>query len=478
MSITATFYTFSKRKNSTGRPSGGTSKNIYLKDPTSVLNPQIYLETSNPSSFNYCYIPTFDRYYFISDWVSDHGMWQANCNVDVLASWKNSINSSVQYVVRSGSRSNTYVVDNAYPMTSEFTHSTTTLSTKPFGNSGNIRYVLGVTNSDTTSNTKIGAATYYHLTESQINGIISKLLTENYFGLGAVEALAGITPAVIKTILSPIEYIGECYVLPYNILANQVALGAPFKCGWWTIPNLSATYPILDGSFSNKAVKIWEQTNIVLPSHPDNTHGFYTNLPPYTKHTLYAGAFGTVQLDPAYIANSASITLSVEADFKGWCRLLVRTDSSHGDSVFTLAQCNVSIPISLSQAKNNLFSGMANIVQNGANLELGIAEGNMPKMIGSAAGVGNAITTMFPSFEGKGAGASIAALTRDWFIESSFSRLTESASGIFGSPLMESVELSTLTGFCQVQEPQIDFACYDSEHDQIAQFMSNGFYLE
>ena len=95
MAITATFYTFSKRKNSTGRPSGGSSNNIYIKDPSSVLNPQIMLETSNPTAYNYCYIPTFDRYYFISDWISDHGMWQANCVVDVLASWKNSINSSV-----------------------------------------------------------------------------------------------------------------------------------------------------------------------------------------------------------------------------------------------------------------------------------------------------------------------------------------------------------------------------------------------
>lgn len=478
MSITATFYTFSKRKNSTARPSGGSSKNIYIKDPSSVLSPQILLETSNPTAYNYCYIPTFDRYYFISDWVSDHGMWQANCVVDVLASWKNSINSSVQYVVRSGSKSNTYVVDNAYPMTSEFTHQTTSISSKPFGNSGESRYILGATNCDTSGGTKIGGATYYHLTEAQMTSIISTLLSGDYFGIGATEAAFGITPALVKTIMSPIEYIGECYLLPYNILENQIALAAPFKCGWWSIPNLSASYPIMDSSFGNKAVKIWEQTNIVLPSHPDNTHGFYTNLPPYTKHTLYAGPFGTVQLDPAYIANSASITLLVEADFKGWCRLLVRTDSSHGDSVFTLAQCNVSTPISLSQAKNNIFTGMANIVQNGANLGISTSEGNISGIIGSAAGVGNAITTMFPSFEGKGAGASIAALTRDWFIESSFSRLTESASGIFGSPLMESIELSELSGFCQIQEPQIDFACYSSEHDEIAQFMSNGFYLE
>lgn len=478
MSITATFYTFSKRKNSTARPSGGTSKNIYIKDPSSVLSPQILLETTNPTAYNYCYISTFDRYYFISDWVSDHGMWQANCSVDVLASWKNSINSSVQYVVRSASKSNTYVVDNAYPMTSEFTHQTTTISSKPFGNSGANRYVLGVTNCDTTAGTKIGGATYYHINESQMNNIISKLLTEDYFGLGPVEALAGITPAVIKTILSPVEYIGECFILPYNILANQVTLAAPFKCGWWTIPNLASSYQILDSSFSNKAVEIWSESSIVLPSHPDNTHGFYTNLSPYTKHTLYAGPFGTVQLDPAYIANSASITLSVEADFKGWCRLLVKTDSSHGNAVFTLAQCNVATNISLSQAKNNLFGGMAGVVQNGANLGLSAAESNIPGIIGSAAGVGNAITTMFPSFEGKGSGASIASLTRDWFIESSFSNLTESASGIFGSPLMESIELSELSGYCQVQEPQVDFSCYSSEHDEISQYMSNGFYLE
>ena len=87
MSITATFFTHSKKLNSMKLPTGGTNISIVIKDPSSVLNPSIILDRSNPTSFNSVRIPTFNRYYWITDWVSDHGMWIANCSVDVLNSW-------------------------------------------------------------------------------------------------------------------------------------------------------------------------------------------------------------------------------------------------------------------------------------------------------------------------------------------------------------------------------------------------------
>ena len=119
MSFTATFYTFSKRINSTKQPSGGTSYSIILKAPSGVLNPNIQLDIGqdgNPSSYTYCYIAEFARYYWVSHWRWDNRLWTAECKVDSMSSWKNSIGSSTEYVIRAASARNPAIMDGLYPV--------------------------------------------------------------------------------------------------------------------------------------------------------------------------------------------------------------------------------------------------------------------------------------------------------------------------------------------------------------------------
>ena len=63
-----------------------------LKDETSVINPVVLMEIDNPSGYNYAYIPDFNRYYFIDDFISVRtGLWQISMSVDVLQSFKDEI---------------------------------------------------------------------------------------------------------------------------------------------------------------------------------------------------------------------------------------------------------------------------------------------------------------------------------------------------------------------------------------------------
>ena len=68
-----------------------------LRAETSVSDPEILLEyNGNLSGYNYCYIPDFDRYYYITDIISvRNNLWMVKCHVDVLMSFKQSILSSV-----------------------------------------------------------------------------------------------------------------------------------------------------------------------------------------------------------------------------------------------------------------------------------------------------------------------------------------------------------------------------------------------
>ena len=66
-----------------------------LRNESNVVNPTIIVNTDNPTIYNYAFIPAFNRYYFITDYISIRtGIWQLNLKSDVLMSFKDSILAS------------------------------------------------------------------------------------------------------------------------------------------------------------------------------------------------------------------------------------------------------------------------------------------------------------------------------------------------------------------------------------------------
>ena len=59
---------FSKKRNSTKIPTGGTEVDVYLKESTSILNP-VFITKTIPDTANYIYCGDFGRYYFVTDIV-------------------------------------------------------------------------------------------------------------------------------------------------------------------------------------------------------------------------------------------------------------------------------------------------------------------------------------------------------------------------------------------------------------------------
>lgn len=63
-----------------------------LRGESSVINPSFQIQYGNPTSFNYCYIPLFGRYYFINNITSvRNNIWRIDCEVDVLMSFRTQI---------------------------------------------------------------------------------------------------------------------------------------------------------------------------------------------------------------------------------------------------------------------------------------------------------------------------------------------------------------------------------------------------
>ena len=86
----------SKRRNSTLRPSLSDTRNVKIKDDTSIDRP-VFILTGN--DFNYNYAKWNDHYYFIDDIKSIHNnLIEVSCILDVLATYKDYILNSTQYV--------------------------------------------------------------------------------------------------------------------------------------------------------------------------------------------------------------------------------------------------------------------------------------------------------------------------------------------------------------------------------------------
>lgn len=495
MSITATFYTFSKRKNSTAVPTGGTSKSITLKDPVSVLSPQILLEISNPTSYNYCYIPTFGRYYFISDWVSDHGMWQANCSVDVLATYRSTILSSYQYVTRSATRKNSNIIDSKYPMTKQC-QVVTDRQSSPFdavdANLGDLpTYVLGLINNTDQDATKIQGIQYLQLTRGQARKILRMILNQDYFGLGSTEAMFGITPAVIKTILNPSQYISESYILPFRREGNDCAFpktivssgDSNIGLGWWSVPvsGLGTVYSI--SGADNSARTVTKNVQFTIGAHPQTaSHGDYTNKSPFSQFTLFAGPFGEIPLDINLTGTTdLGIYCRVITDFKGNSTLWVKALNHSSDfddelnQILGKRKTNVAVDMPMVVGKTNAVGAVTSMtgIATGAALSGGAS---LPL---SSGGIIDAASSLMPRFYSTGSASSDAFIREPWYLQSEYHLLSAdtSAVNIIGSPFMDTIQLNELNGYTECDNVWLEIACYDNEYDQIINYMRNGFYI-
>lgn len=84
----------------------------YLRDGSNLIAPEIQIEYNNPSGFNYCYIPAFNRYYYIKDIIIDNNnLMTLTLNVDVLMSFKDQLLKLSGLVLRQEYVFNEYLDD-------------------------------------------------------------------------------------------------------------------------------------------------------------------------------------------------------------------------------------------------------------------------------------------------------------------------------------------------------------------------------
>lgn len=465
----AIFYQFAKRTNSTKLPSGGQEFGIDLKAPCNIIDPEIKIATqSDPTGYNYCYLPTFSRYYWVKNWTYSDGLWKASLTVDTLASYRDQIGYSTEYVVRSSAKYNGTISDGLYPATAEV-RSVTSAFQGGFSEtiSGGF-FVIGFIAKAANS---IGAITYVVMTPGNAKKLSAKLLTDvSYLSIDNAE----ISDSLTKVLFNPYQYIVSCNYFPFDVaeLTAHLPLVSKVDVGWWSI---DVPCWIL-GADNNNLTK---SVNVGIPKHPQAaSRGGYCNASPYTDYTIFLQPFGVIPLDASKLWGASTLSIQYVVDlFTGESILRILTNTNQ--LVYeTTAKLGVSIQ--LSNIAFDIPSGSGGLLQTGIAAAFGGLQAAFSG--GSISDVGNGILNAAQATNAdvasKGATGSTIAFDTVPYIVARFKILVDDNNEHHGRPLCQRVQLFSIPGFIMVDDPDITLPATATEIDSVKSYMKNGFFLE
>lgn len=459
MAFQVNLYEFSKRTNSTLRPSGsGLSISCEAHEPVDIMAPTMLFAGTLMQFYNYMYVAEWERYYWIDDWTYEKGFWRASCSIDPLASWRNSIGAMTEYVLRSADEYNGSIVDTTYPLTAETQTIRTDMPGWSVEATATGTYVVGIVGGN-------GLVEYYVISNLANFGayMFGDTLWNNVIADDPGRQEGGYA-SFMKAQFNPLQYVVSCMWFPFNIphsdTGTEIKFGY-FGCGYYG-------YKINRNSF------ILFSGRIDPPYHPQDSRGHYLNVAPYTRLRLSALPWGEVDLDTTKFQGPIYLEACVDP-VTGSTKLYV---SNYEDIILTLVG-QIGVPEQLSQVlKDNLAT-----VTGGLSAVAGLASmftGNVVGGIASAAsGIGSALAAQYPDVSTTGTnGARIAVCPTNIWLTSTFQYIVGEDRPNHGRPLCERRKLSELPGYLMISDPDVKIPATKDEINKIKEFMVNGFFYE
>ena len=439
-------YSFNKRNNSTKIPSGGVKVSGQIKEPSSLITPSISFGGVEPE-YNYAHIPRFGRYYWIREWTFAGGLWMASMEVDVLASWKSYIGSSTQFVVRSSAAYDGDVIDSMYPATNTASTAQTTAE-NPF-NPGLPTYVVGIIGKGGLNG---GAVSYYAMNEAEFRGLGNYLLGDvSWVGSDFGE----FTADFIKQDFNPFQYVVSVNAVPYNCRSG---LTSSVLFGWWDLgfsAGLAKTVDYIEFSLS-------------VPKHPQRGRGTYLNGPPYSSYTLQVPPFGSIPLDGNVLSGANSIKCGIRCDIAA-NRLQLEVYA--GSYLLHIASADFGAPLQIAQ----VGTSKAEMIGGAASIAASIFTGDVA---GAISGGVDALKSLFPQSQTKGANGSLAPYWLAPTLSAKFMEVTSEDNSNIGRPYYKPAKLSSLPGFIMTREADIAAPATAEEITKIENELNGGIFYE
>lgn len=446
---------FSKRKNSTKQPAGGTEIDVVLKEDCSKEQPSFILSSPIP---DYCYCEAFGHYYFVTDIVNlTAGLCEMKCSPDYMATYKSNIAATTAFVLYDGS-SNTEVPDNRLT-----TKTTATISK----NQGSFFSNFSLTGTVSVTVTGMERARTYAIPINQVHNLIPDAETQIRSMFPSTED-TDINKTFFKVVIEAIiqiissghigENIQDVRWLPFTISGGtpEVIRVGQYNTGIGGEPlSYGATRVVTD------------TVTISIPWQFSD----WRNTEPYTRVYCKIPFVGFTEVPASSLKGKSSLMLFSSLDkITGDIAMELRAD---GDVIGTYgASTAAKIPI------GNSAQNLGNIVNQLFQAGVSFGSGDFAGAVGHVANGYTPLTTSIGGISsaaniGLGGMFEVLTVCHDTYVSPS------SVSASIGTPTHTQKTISSCpSGYIQCANASVALAGCDHARDTINGYLNSGFFYE
>lgn len=443
--INVTLYeNFIKKENSTKQPTTGSELNVSLKDNTSIITPTFIISGIN--TFNITEIKWDDRFYFVNNKVfMNSNVCELECKIDLLATYKDVIVNTTQFVEYSASMYDTDLLDERIGR-----HITPKTMIK-YGKKTllpNNTPILVFNTSSKVVNSNTGVGTWY-VSESQLSSIIDKLTVD----LSSISELQDL----FKTFFSgaSIQNILKVTWLPFY----PVSLGSSNVVIGNLDSGINAYFP------TSNMLEVSE--NIEIPWVGSN----YLKSSAYNTMSIYLPFVGNIGLNVDEYIDSTYINVKYTIDVvDGTCLVEICGSNGGGLRSFT-CKLGVDVPISA--------TGITNPIGNLINAGTSALTGSYSGLVGSLQNTFIPSTDVVGSYQSRALNYAYkndkpAIILQHFKPIATPLEIAQNQGGAIFSELL----LKSLQGYCKTRNATIEINGFSEQSRAIENMLDNGVFLE
>ena len=471
MALTVNFWTFSKKENSTARPSPGAVRTLscVLKSDSGILSPilEIGLGMSfNPYALNYAQITDYDRYYFVTDWQWSGGLWLCSLDVDPLATYRTQIGLSTKFVLRSAYDYQKSIIDTFYPTTGRKTYTKTTENAGFATDLLSGFFVLGVISGDSS---KYGSITYYGMHALELAQLANIMFPSASAATDWTPTFSGLTDDLYRAIYDPFSHIVSCKWFPYYHLADFTTPAENVRFG---------NYITAVTGYKLDDINTWSEINFNM-SFPVG----WVNLDarercsPYVRISFHLEPFGMIELNPEDFTTYGSISVYIKVDWVSGDALLqiyAGTSRTNGYLVYEQRSAFAS-NIQLTHSEINVQQIAGALGGAGATIA-GARVTGILQAAGNVLDFADGSTRRARDSTGNNSGFNFIDGTATLIIEQS--HFTSENNTEFGRPLYQDRTLGNIPGYIKCGDGDISLPGFPEENKRVSEYLVNGFYFE
>lgn len=500
MSFTVKLFEFQKRHNSTRRPQGAEwDITGVLREGCSLITPTISFQFDPDFSpmnnsfnlkFNYAYVAKFARYYWITDWTYEGGLWHAAMKVDVLATYRPQILATSAFVAYDDTVTNNDIPD---PRLSMLTIKSESRVDSFFAKLGQNDTDGGVVILMVTGKNSSAA---FAMTPSDISNLMNNIISwsGSTFDLDAVDQ----------------EYPYD----PNDPLGRQIWTALKASCAWWkrvavnigsngnAAENLRSAIQlpidIADVSGTNQKIYLgqydsnvygkkissrilYDQCEVTIPWRWSD----WRNNEPYTEIYLFIPYVGNMKMPNGDLINETSLKIYACVDLISGDAIF-RVFAEPSDFLVASYSANIgaSYPIGASNiSPGQTVTGLSGAVGAiAAGAKMGGWAGAAVGALGAVTGIIAANTPNSSSVGGGGGGASqgISGICMCTVITHDVDQhpADPDANAIMGTPTMRVQSLARYEGYVETRGAAVSGNMTATEHAELNALLDSGIYIE